>query len=175
MPHLHTMPGGHDVTASAMIFRLDDDAPRMLVHLHKKLKFWLQPGGHVEHTEDPWQGLLHEVLEETGFDIEQLTVCQALAPIESHGSDVPHPAPAFLSTHQIGDDHFHSDLKWVLIAEGEPRHALADGESHELAWVTPEEYVALGAYGKDVLAMMQRAIEDALPGWKRYPAGAFVS
>ncbi len=174
MPHLHTMPGGHDITASAMIFRLDQDAPRMLVHLHKKLNFWLQPGGHIEHTEDPWQGLLHEILEETGFDVDQLCVCQALAPISSCIYDVPHPAPAFLSTHQISDEHFHSDMKWVLVVDGEPRHGLAEGESRELAWVTAEEYVALGAYGKDVLAMMNRAVEEVLPFWKRYRAEMFT-
>lgn len=174
MAHLHTMPGGHDVTASAMIFRLDGDEPRMLVHLHRKLGWWLQPGGHVEHTEDPWQALVHEVREEAGFDVDQLMVCQPLAPIDSFGSDVPHPTPSMLSTHEVTPGHFHSDLKFCLIADGDPRHSVAEGESTHLRWVSVAEYADMDGHGADVLAMMRSLVEGALPSWPRFPATTFA-
>ena len=59
MPHLHTQPHGHDVTISAWILRrFPSDSPRgwqwkALVHKHRKMNLWIQPGGHVEHTERP--------------------------------------------------------------------------------------------------------------------------
>jgi 8-oxo-dGTP pyrophosphatase MutT (NUDIX family) len=55
MPHIHTGPGEHDHTASAVIIRNESDGPKVLLHLHKKLNRLLQPGGHVELHETPWQ------------------------------------------------------------------------------------------------------------------------
>ena len=82
MPHLHTQPHGHDVTISAWILRqFPSDGVRRqqwkaLVHKHRKMNLWIQPGGHVEHTENPWQALAHELHEETGYSIDQLSVLQ---------------------------------------------------------------------------------------------------
>lgn len=44
------------------------DKKFLLVH-HKKLKKWLQPGGHIEPNEDPEQAVLREVFEETGLRV----------------------------------------------------------------------------------------------------------
>ena len=54
MPHLNTGPGEYDLTASALIFRELDGRLHLLVHRHRKLGLLMQPGGHVERTEDPW-------------------------------------------------------------------------------------------------------------------------
>ncbi len=43
----------------------------LLVH-HKKLKKWVQPGGHIEEHEDPESAAIREVYEETGLEIELL-------------------------------------------------------------------------------------------------------
>ena len=37
------------VTASALVVSLLGT----VLHLHKRLNMWLQPGGHIEHGEDP--------------------------------------------------------------------------------------------------------------------------
>ena len=42
-----------------------------MVH-HKKLKKWVQPGGHIEEHEDPEKAAIREVYEETGLEIELL-------------------------------------------------------------------------------------------------------
>jgi 8-oxo-dGTP diphosphatase len=66
MAHIHTKPGQHDFTASAFIIRIDTPKPKVLLHMHKKLGVLLQPGGHIELNENPWQAVHHEIEEETG-------------------------------------------------------------------------------------------------------------
>ena len=54
------------ITGSALIL-----GPRgVLLHRHKRLKMWLQPGGHLEARETPWQAALREAGEETGLQLE---------------------------------------------------------------------------------------------------------
>lgn len=76
MPHIHTQPGQHDHTASAFIIRTDGTEPRILFHMHKKIKKLMQPGGHVELHETPWQAVVHEIEEEAGYEISQLKILQ---------------------------------------------------------------------------------------------------
>jgi len=42
---------------------------KILLGLHNKLGVWLPPGGHIEEAENPTEGLIREVLEETGCNI----------------------------------------------------------------------------------------------------------
>ncbi len=53
MAHIHTQPGQHDHTASAYIFRVDFDEPKLVLHLHRKINKYLQFGGHIELHETP--------------------------------------------------------------------------------------------------------------------------
>ena len=41
---------------------------------------WEIPGGHLNSGESPEQALIREVLEETGFDVEIITVEQGILP-----------------------------------------------------------------------------------------------
>lgn len=43
---------------------------RVLLILHKKLKKWLPPGGHLDPNELPSDGAKREAFEETGLEIE---------------------------------------------------------------------------------------------------------
>jgi 8-oxo-dGTP pyrophosphatase MutT (NUDIX family) len=53
------------VTGSAVVV-----GPRGVILIkHKSLAIWLQPGGHVEPDETPWDGALREAREETGLDV----------------------------------------------------------------------------------------------------------
>lgn len=57
----------HSIGAFAVIF--DDDQHVLLCHRTDR-DMWNLPGGRVESGESPWQGVVREVLEETGLDVE---------------------------------------------------------------------------------------------------------
>ncbi|MDQ5885925.1 MAG: hypothetical protein QG628_322, partial [Patescibacteria group bacterium] len=115
MSHLHTQPGQHDVTVSAYIIRTDRPEPVLLLHMHKKLKKYLQFGGHVEHHEDPWKAITHEVLEESGYDMSQLVLLQPQIRLKKVTDTKLHPIPVTLLTHDFpGLDHYHSDIAFAF-------------------------------------------------------------
>lgn len=150
MPHIHTNPGQHDHTASAFILRTPLDARpsfdniRLLVHMHKKFGVLLQPGGHIELNETPWDAINHEIQEETGFDMEQLYLLQPndryAVKTLSHPNSILHPIPFFHNTHDAGEDgHRHTDITYLFVTNEEPRHELAEDESQDLRWLTLDE------------------------------------
>ncbi|MFI5275368.1 MAG: NUDIX domain-containing protein [Candidatus Saccharimonadales bacterium] len=145
MPHIHTEPGQHDITASAFIILLSGDEPKLLLHEHRKLGRLLQYGGHVELTETPWDAALHEVREESGYDPDQLQVLQPLQHMVRAGKAKTDPLPACISTHPYGGDesHFHTDLAYAVTTSESPRHEVAAGESNEHLMVTQSELAAL--------------------------------
>lgn len=61
------MKGTQHFIASAIIA---DNQHQILLILHKKLKVWLCPGGHIEPYETPDAGVIREVKEETDMDVE---------------------------------------------------------------------------------------------------------
>ncbi len=146
MPHIHTQPDQHDHTVTAYIVRRDMDQPRLLMHMHKKLGKLMPVGGHIELNETPWAAMVHEIKEEAGYDISQLSILQpAKRILPAEVSDVAlHPQPLLMNTHAITPEHFHSDTGYLLEAHGEPRHELADGESSDIRWLTRDELAALG-------------------------------
>jgi 8-oxo-dGTP pyrophosphatase MutT (NUDIX family) len=103
----------HHVTASAFVI----SSRGVILHLHRRLGIWVQPGGHVDAGEDPAAGALRESTEETGLVVRHVD-----PPVLFH-VDV-HPGPR---------SHTHYDLRYVLV--GEPHDpAPAPGESPEVYW-----------------------------------------
>jgi 8-oxo-dGTP pyrophosphatase MutT (NUDIX family) len=110
-----------------------------LLHLHKRLHVWLQPGGHVDPGEHPADAALREVAEETG-----LRAAHAL----------PGAGPFHVDVHEGGRGHLHLDLRYLLRADGEPRPG-AD-ESPEVRWFGWDEAIALADPGlRGVLASLR--------------------
>ena len=106
------------VTGSAIVV-----GPRGVVLLkHKRLGLWLQPGGHVDPGETPWDGALREAREETGLDV-------AFADVDDGGV----PRLVHVDVHPGGRGHTHLDLRY-LVHGGEADPAPPEGESQEIAW-----------------------------------------
>ena len=153
------------MTISAWIMRRQDGEVKALVHRHRKLHIWLQPGGHIEHTENPWQALAHELREETGYELSQLRVLQALPVVEGCIHDVMHPAPVAVNTHSPYPGHFHSDIAMAMVADGDPAEKPRPGESLELQWVSPDEFAALPGAEPDAVMIMTMIVERVADSW----------
>lgn len=126
MAHIHEKI---DFTASVYIVK--DDC--VLLHKHKKLGIWLQPGGHIELDEDPNQAALREAKEETGFDVE-LIGSNPSAVFSATVRDLV--APMFLNRHNFDETHEHIDLTYFArVIGGE----LIPEEGVEMRWVRREE------------------------------------
>ncbi len=55
-------------TSTAVL--VTDTKPRkVLLGLHQKLQMWLPAGGYQEENENPFEALIRETKEETGFDV----------------------------------------------------------------------------------------------------------
>lgn len=174
MPHLHTEPGQHDLTASAYIVRLDTEKPTLMLHKHKKLKKFLQFGGHVEHDENPWDAITHELLEESGYEMSQLKVLQPRKRLKKLNADSwLHPAPVSVSTHKFeGLDHYHTDIAFAFTADRPPKNSTADGESDIIKLFTVAELKTLNnnKLPEDVREIGLFVLEECLPNWEMVAA-----
>ncbi len=106
------------VTGSAVVVGPDG----VLLHLHKRLGMWLQPGGHLEPGETPWAAARREAEEETGL---------RFAEWPAQG-----PALAHVDVHPGGRGHIHLDLRYLLGVDGDPTPRPGQGESQDVRWFT---------------------------------------
>ncbi len=110
------------VTGSAVVI-----GPRgVLLHLHKRLGLWLQPGGHIDEGETPEQAALREVREETGFTCTD-------------------PTFVHVDVHAGGRGHTHLDVRYLVHADGDPFPA--EGESQDVRWFAWDEAIAMADPG----------------------------
>lgn len=177
MAHIHTNSGDHDQTASAFIVRTDFEQPRLLLHMHKKLGILLQPGGHVELHENPWQAIRHEIEEETGYELSQLALLQPKDRIGQLTGAQLHPAAVCQNTHDFAGsrEHRHTDTTYAFIAKGAPANLPADGESADLRWVSADELNQLGEgeIFEDVREIGRFVLLTCLRNWEEVPVDEY--
>lgn len=115
---------GH-ITGSAWL--LNPTGDRVLMTLHRKLKRWLQPGGHADGQRDTLAVALREAEEESG--IRDITA------VSNDIFDVDiHLIPA-----RPGEpEHFHYDIRYLLRAPHE-QFVISD-ESDALAWWSSADF-----------------------------------
>ena len=115
------------VTASAVV--LDERSTTVLLHLHRRLDRWLQPGGHVEPGEHPDDAAVRETVEETGVAVAH----PPAGPLVVHLDE--HPGP---------DGHVHLDVRYLLLADRSASR-IGDGEATgvgpgpTLRWAAPSD------------------------------------
>lgn len=102
------------VTGSAIII-----GPRgVVLHRHRKLGLWLQPGGHIDPGETPWDAAKREAEEETGLELWHADGGPRLAHIDVH------PGP---------HGHTHLDVRYLLGA-GDADPSPPPEESQDVRW-----------------------------------------
>jgi 8-oxo-dGTP pyrophosphatase MutT (NUDIX family) len=125
--------GPTHVTASGIVV-----GPRgTVLHRHKRLGIWMQPGGHIDPGESPAEAALREATEELGLAVEH-----------------PPTGPVLinLDVHEAAHGHTHLDLRYLLLgADADPLPP--PGESPDARWCSWDE----------ALATADAALIDALP------------
>jgi 8-oxo-dGTP pyrophosphatase MutT (NUDIX family) len=108
-----------------------------VLHLHKRLGIWMQPGGHIDAGETPATAARREATEELGLAVEH-----------------PESGPLLLhlDVHDAALGHTHLDLRYLLIGRDADPHPPPD-ESPEARWYSWD----------DAIAMADPALVEALP------------
>lgn len=99
----------------------------VLLHRHKRLNMWLQPGGHIEAGETPAQAAAREAHEETGLPIRHPRSGPWLVHLDVH------PGPR---------GHTHFDVRYLVNAPDDDPSP-AEGESQDAAWFEWDEAIGM--------------------------------
>lgn len=119
--------GAAHITGSAFIV----GTRGIVLHHHRRFGMWLQPGGHVDPGETPWDGARREAEEETGLAVQFL---------DGDGAEVP--ALAHVSVHDVPNGHVHYDLRY-LFDGGDADPAPPPEESQEVRWLGWDDAVTI--------------------------------
>ncbi len=133
---------GH-LTASAWITNQQQNQA-VLLH-HKKLDIWVQPGGHIDSSDESLQAAsLREAQEETG--LKQLKITST----DIFDLDI-HLIPA----RKLEPEHWHLDVRFLFVAE-QP-HLEVSQESNAVVWFGRSEIEKL-TEEESVLRMVRKTL-----------------
>ncbi|MDB5182532.1 MAG: putative pyrophosphohydrolase including oxidative damage repair enzyme [Candidatus Saccharibacteria bacterium] len=149
-----------------------------MLHMHKKLKKYMQFGGHVELHETPWQTIIHEIKEEAGYNISQLSLLQPANSLAKVSNSVIHPYPLALATFKYGDlDHYHTDTAFAFVTKEAPHHKIEDDESKDIRLFTKRELLNAknDLVPENVKEVALYVLDHILKNWQKTDANDFAS
>jgi 8-oxo-dGTP pyrophosphatase MutT (NUDIX family) len=130
------------VTASAIVI----GERGVVLHRHKRLGLWLQPGGHVDAGETPWDAAVREAVEELGLAVEHDRGWLA-----ANGR----PRLAHVDVHPGPRGHTHLDLRYVVVAPCDDPAPPA-GESPDARWFTWDDAIEVADAGLHAILVSLR-------------------
>ena len=137
---------GH-ITASTLV--IDLDTRRVLLHFHRKLRRWLQVGGHLNAGEtDVAQAALREAREETGLPDLAFHPPGAAVPLDFDAHEIP-----------PGSDmpaHLHLDFRYLLSTRQPQALNPQRCESTAFRWLRVDEALDMGGALDDGLRRLLR-------------------
>jgi 8-oxo-dGTP pyrophosphatase MutT (NUDIX family) len=116
------------ITASALVV----GRRGIVLHRHRVLGIWVQPGGHIDPGELPWESAVRETIEETGLP----------ARLVGDGR----PPLAHVDVHPGPRGHTHLDLRY-LVEAGDADPSPPPEESQDVAWLDWPEALDLAEPG----------------------------
>ncbi|HEX5586671.1 MAG TPA: NUDIX domain-containing protein [Acidimicrobiia bacterium] len=134
------------VTGSAVVI-----GPRgVLLLVHRRMGFWMQPGGHVEAGESPWDAAVRETREETGVLVDHPPTGPCLVHVD---------------VHQAARGHTHLDLRFLVLAPTDDEPCPPPGESQQVQWFAWADAFDVGD------ASLHGALRAAQPLVRQYVDG----
>ncbi len=151
---MNPQPNERHSTASAIL--VTPDRSKMLLIFHYKLNVWLQPGGHQEWDETPWDAAVRECQEETGIDIstvQRYDVWDEVVRVV--------PQPFMIQEQRIParkdqPEHFHLDSMYVV--EIPEQDMIPETPDTKWQWMTFAEIEA----SDEVFSNLQRLAREVL-------------
>jgi 8-oxo-dGTP pyrophosphatase MutT (NUDIX family) len=126
-----------------------------VLHLHKRLGRWMQPGGHIDAGESPPVASRREAIEELGLDV--------VHPVDG-------PRLIHLDVHEAALGHTHLDLRYLLLGSADDPHP-PPGESPEARWYDWDDAAATADEALAPALVVARAEWDALTSGGRNNEG----
>lgn len=127
---------------------------KALLHMHKKLGFWLPVGGHIDRDELPHKAAIREAKEESGLEIELLDDEEHLV----MGDVLELPRPKHVLLEDINKFHQHIDFIYYASSKTSKLSPEA-GESGEIKWFSEDELRGLKDLPGNVVKLSLEAIK----------------
>ena len=135
--------GPTHVTASAIVV----GRRGTVLHRHKKLGIWMQPGGHIDAGETSEAAALREATEELGLAVTH----PAAGPLLLH-----------VDVHEAAHGHTHLDLRYLLLgADADPQPP--PDESPYARWCSWDEAIGMADPALIDALPLARAVFEAMP------------
>ena len=131
-------------------FIVNESSTKLLMVYHKKLETWLIPGGHLEPDEEPVDGVIREVLEETGVSIKVIDASFLPGVVDSKKeSAIPNPylmLKEFIPEKGDKPAHIHIDFIFLGMADENEVIKKQEAEVNEVKWFDLSEVLEMDTF-----------------------------